>query len=191
MGDVVSEYLSEVKQRRLEEAQAEIAKLRAQVDQERTGKMIAIAAARAGMRHDSIPDAVYRATHNVIWREHNGRLIRHGADGTPELSGSDNSYVTIHDVIEGYRRDLDHYWPDDAQQPAPITSPTNSGKPPMNPKPPTSVADSYGNPNPWAPQTFNLTLQSKIYEADPDRAFKLATAVGKPVIPGGKVGVMP
>lgn len=57
---------------------------------------------------------------------------------------------------------------------------------PAKEKPPMSAKDAA---NPWINR--NLTKQCEIYEANPELALKLATEAGKPVIAGGRVGVMP
>lgn len=175
MDDFTAAIKIESLTRRLEESQAETKKAYAERDQERAGKMIAVAAAAAGMRHSAILDAVHRATLNTIWREDGkGRLVRHGADGLPDI-GADGEPITARNVIESYRTEVEHYWPDGVYQPAPAAP---APKPKASSTPGRSVSDSYED-NPW--KNFNLTKQAEIYERDPDLAQRLADAAGVPL----------
>lgn len=88
--------------------------------------------------------------------------------------------LSIKDAIAGLQTSAPHLWPDGPQDAPQLAS--GGTKAPTKPS----------GVNPWKTgATWNMTDQARIFREDPDRALRLATEAGKPVVAGGKVGEMP
>ena len=160
----------DVLKRRNAELEVALKKAEARADHERAGRMIATAAAAAGVLPKGIPDIVGRAMNAGQWKPNkHGHLTRHNADGFEEVIGTASGIasVTPEMAVEALRQPADHCWPEgEALKPAQTAPQTPATKAP-------EVAD-----NPWLVGRENITRQSQILSSSPDLAKKLAAEAG-------------
>ena len=182
---------------------ASVKALEAELSQEKAGVRVAVIAAASGVMPKAIADVVTRAKLAGTWKtdKNTGQFYRVGADGLPDIAPMGGT-VTLESVVASLRQDAPHLWPegDGPVAEAPPQASPQASRPVRAPQggrafdpngrmvpryPDNGAADPE---NPWTKGAWNITKQSKTIEADPAKALKLASAAGKPILPGMKVG---
>lgn len=181
--------------RKVEGLEADLKKAEARADQAEAGQRIASIAAASGVMAKAIPDVVTRALSAGTWKmdKNTRQYYRVGADGLPDIAASGGT-VSLESIVASLRQDAPHLWPEGEEPEAPAGRPAQApqARKPSNmaermvPRNPNSgPADAE---NPWTDAARNITKQAAIIDDDPAKALKLATAAGKPIRYGMKVG---
>lgn len=180
---------------------ASVKALEGELSQAQAGQRVAAIAAASGVMPKAIPDVVTRALLAGSWKvdKNTGQFYRVGADGLPDIAAMGGT-VTLESIVASLRQDAPHLWPDgdgpvaeappQATRPvrAPQSSPAFDASGRLVPRYPDNSPAPADPENPWTKGAWNITKQSKTIEADPAKALKLASAAGKPILPGMKVG---
>lgn len=164
----------DILKRRNAELEDALKKAKERVDHEHARGVIATAAAASGVMPKGIPDIVYRVMNAGQWKyNQHGHLTRHGADSLEEVieTASGLKSITPEMAVEALRQPADHCWPEPDQPVHQTPSRPDTTKQPSKSQDDTGV-------NPWTAAFRNVTEQIRIYDADPERAARLAAEAG-------------